>query len=57
MCDCEPVIIRLPKGFAKKIDEIAVHKLREYNTVTEFVIESTRQYSTSTRQYLKQIDS
>lgn len=50
MCDCEPAIIRLPRRLADKIDEIAVHKLRDYNTVTEFVIESTRQH-------LKQIDS
>jgi hypothetical protein len=38
--DC--VIIRIPKGLASKIDRLAVHKLQEYNTVTEFVLEATR---------------
>lgn len=36
------VIIRIPKGLASKIDRIAVHELKEYNSVTEFVLEATR---------------
>lgn len=35
-------LIRIPKGLASKINHIAVHKLKDYNTVTEFVLEATR---------------
>lgn len=34
--------VRIPTGLAEKINEIAVHKLRSHNTVTEFVVEATR---------------
>ncbi|HYT44534.1 MAG TPA: hypothetical protein VEP90_19545 [Methylomirabilota bacterium] len=40
----ETAIIRMPSGLAEKINEIAVHKLKNYNTVSEFVIDAARRY-------------
>lgn len=42
-CEHEVAVVRIPVGLAEKINEIAVHKLRQYSSVSEFVIESTRQ--------------
>jgi hypothetical protein len=40
----EERFVRIPAGLAEKINEIAVHKLRSHNTVTEFVLEATRRH-------------